>query len=222
MLRVRPVLFTSRLDEYAALLTALGLACTENHGGWRVLDCGDGKVGLHRAERDSPQDGTTAPGFELRDRNIFVRRTLADGTHAELVDSDHGPAARVTAPDGFSFLADPVTDLASRRPGALAVVQLWHTPDVDAARKVLADIGARPLPPRPVGSAVFRAKNGGLVALLPAGASGAGLALEYDGGLAALGARLAAAGVPAAQGRGTLDVQTPCGGTLQVFAAAAG
>ncbi len=221
MLRVRPVHFTSRLEEYTALLEALGLACSQDFGGWRVFDSGNGKVGLHRVAAGSPEDGTTAMGFEIRDREAFVRRTLADGTQAELVDSDHGPSARVTAPDGFSFLADPVADAGGTAGGTgpLAVVQLWRTPCVDTARKVLADIGARPVAPRADGRTPFAAKNGGLVAVRPGTAPGVALALEYDGDLAALGRRLAAAGVPAAAAGSTLEVPTPDGTTLPVMAA---
>lgn len=237
MLRVRPILFTSRPDSWTDLLTALGLVCTEDHGGWRVFGSGNGKVGLHRVAPGSADDGVTRLGFEIRDREVFVRRTLADGTRAELVESDHGPSARVTAPDGFSFLADPVadaTDLADaaddpgdagpgngtrghRAPWRLTVVQLWRTPEPDGARKVLADIGARPVPPRRDGPAAFRAKNGGLVVVQPSQASGVVPALEYDGGLAALGARLTSQGVPAAPDGGALAVQTP-DGTLRIMA----
>jgi hypothetical protein len=219
MLRVRPIVFTSRPEDHASLLTALGLACTENHGDWLVFDSGDGKVGLHRAAAGSAEDGTVQLGFEIRDRGIFVRRTLADGTLAELLEAGRGPAARVTAPDGFSFLADPVADLAPRRPGPLSVVQQWHTPDVAAARKVLADIGARPGPPDADGRSPFRARNGGLVEVRHGEVSGVALALAYDGGPADLGALLAAAGVPATACGGGFAVQAPGGTVLHVGAA---
>jgi hypothetical protein len=226
MLRVRPILFTSALDDYASLLTALGLSCTENHADWRVFDSGRGKVGLQQDDVGL-QDGSVQLGFEIRDRDIFVRRTLADGTRAELVDSDHGPAAQVTAPDGFSFLADAVAQDSPPKgvhPGPPTVVQLWHTPDVDAARKVMADIGARPVQPRPdgTGSIRFQAKNGGLVEVHLSGVSGVGLCLEYDGGQAALRARLTAAGLTselAAEPDGdVLRVHTPGGAAMRVRA----
>lgn len=166
MLRVRPVHFTSDLAGCAAQLEAEGLKCVENHGDWRVLDSGNGKVGLHRAEAGSPADGTTVLGFEVRDHEIFVRRTLADGTRAEVADSRHGSTASVTAPDGFNFLADPVTDLSLPNPASpLSVTAMWHTPDPAAANKVLADIGARHVQDHPGGGALFSAKNGGFVAI---------------------------------------------------------
>ncbi|WP_425862748.1 VOC family protein [Arthrobacter sp. TWP1-1] len=183
MLRVRPVHYTSRIDEFAAELETQGLRCVENHGSWRVYDSDSGKVGVHTAEAGSAEDGTTELGFEVRDCEIFVRRTLEDGTQAELVESSliksaHGITARITAPDGFTFLADPSTDL--RLPGAdplldhprLAVTVTWRSPDVAAANKVLTDIGARLVAERPGGGALFRAKNGGFVATAAGAASG--------------------------------------------------
>ncbi|RAN76071.1 hypothetical protein B5P43_24035 [Bacillus sp. SRB_336] len=225
MLRVRPILFTSRPDAWSAVFTALGLACAEDHGGWRVFGSANGRVGLRRVAAGSADDGATRLGFEIRDREVFVRRTLADGTRAELVETGHGPSARVTAPDGFSFLADPVADATDdpgeagpaatgpagqRDPGRLTVVQLWRTPEPDGARKVLADIGARPVP-RSDGHAAFRAKNGGLVVVQPSPSSGVVPALEYDGDLAALRTRLTSQGLPAAPDGGGLAVQVPDG-----------
>jgi len=269
MLRVRPILSTSALDDHAALLSALGLGCTENYGDWRLFDSGRGKVGLHRtapgnvggrqdnstADDGGRRDGSVQLGFEIRDRDIFVRRTLADGTRAELLETPHGPSARVTAPDGFTFLADPVVDpdpaspglepspgpaspgpvnphkgqssavqTSPARPGPPTVVQLWHTPDVDAARKVLADIGARPLPPRPdgTGGSRFQAKNGGLVEVHPGGVAGVGLCLEFPAEPAALKTWLTAAGLTAAPAPGpagsTFRVHTPGGAAIWVRA----
>lgn len=218
MLRVRPLHFTSRLEEFSALLTSLGLRCMQDDGDWRVFDSGNGKVGLHRVPAGSPEDGTTALGFEIRDREIFVRRTLADGTHAELLDSRHGPTARVTSPDGTTFLADPVPQETPMTAGALTVLQLWHTTDDAGARKVLADIGARPVTDAPGGRSLFRAKNGGLTATHPAGLNGVELCFEYDGDLAALASRLADAGVrPEQQDGHTLAVQSPGGTALRIL-----
>jgi|GEM_PF-634852 len=252
MLRVRPILSTYALDDHAALLSALGLGCTENHTDWRVFDSGRGKVGLHRTapgndggRRDNStpddggrRDGSVQLGFEIRDRDIFVRRTLADGTRAELLETPHGPSARVTAPDGFTFLADPVVDPDPASPGPASpgpaahpghpgpptVVQLWHTPDVDAARKVLADIGARLLPPRPdgTGGSRFQAKNGGLVEVHPGGVAGVGLCLEFPAEPAALKTWLTAAGLTAAPAPGpagsSFRVHTPGGAAIWVRA----
>ncbi|MHA7303729.1 VOC family protein [Arthrobacter sp. TMN-49] len=216
MLRVRPILFTSRLAEYAQVLLALGLRHVQDDGDWQVFDSGHGKVGLQGVVLGE-QDGTAALGFEIRDAALFVQRTLADGTHAELVDSRHGPSVRVTAPDGFTFLADPVVDPPATLPaGPLTVVQLWSTPDVEAARKVLADIGAKPIAGRPDAPQPFQAKNGGLTATLPGESSGVELGFKYDGDLTALAAHLTAAGVPASLDGDVVEAQNPHGGALRI------
>ncbi len=189
MLRVRPVHFTSRIDEFAAELEGGGLRCTENHGSWRVFDSGSGKVGVHAAEAGSPEDGTTVLGFEVRDCEIFVRRTVQDGTAAELVDSRHGSTARVTAPDGFTFLADPSTDLHLPGPASPdSVTAIWHTPDPVAANTVLANIGATFERDLVDGGALFRARNGGFVATAKGAVSGVELQLKHDGGTLTVGA----------------------------------
>lgn len=183
MLRIRPVHFTSTIDEFAAELQAQGLHCVENHGNWRVFDSGNGKVGVHAAEAGSAEDGTTELGFEVRDCEIFVRRTRQDGTDAELVDSRHGTTARVTAPDGFTFLADPSTDLSlAAHDAPLAVTATWRTPTPEVANKVLADIGARFVAERPGGGALFRTKNGGFVATAAGEVSGVELEITRQTG----------------------------------------
>ncbi|SEE84844.1 hypothetical protein SAMN04489740_2772 [Arthrobacter alpinus] len=188
MLRVRPVHYTSRIDDFAAELLTQGLRCVENQGGWRVFDSGSGKVGVHAVDAGSAGDGTTDLGFEVRDCEIFVRRTLEDGTAAELIESAHGTSARVTAPDGFTFLADPSTDL--RLPAddtPLAVTVVWRTPDIAAANKVLSNIGARLVAEHPGGGSLFRAKNGGFVTTAAGAVSGVELERFHRSG-AALGA----------------------------------
>lgn len=215
MLRVRPVLFTSKIDEHAALLLALGLSYVQNSGDWRLLDSGNGRVGLHRAPAGSPQDGTLQLGFEIRDREIFVSRTCADGTAATLVDSGHGPAARVTAPDGFSFLADPVIDAPDHETPScqLSVIQVWQTPDADAARTVLANIGARPVPNS---HQAFVAKNGGFVEVQTGPANGVELCFVYDGDLTDLRTRLTAAELESEFVADTLQIAGPQGTSLHI------
>lgn len=186
MLRVRPIHFTSALEDYATQLESQGLRCVENSGDWRVFDSGNGKVGVHVAEAGSAEDGTTALGFEVRDHVIFIRRTLEDGTQAALEDSRHGSTARVTAPDGFTFLADPVTDLSLPDPSSLpAVIALWRTPDTVAASTVMANIGAKFVAERSDGGTLFRAKNGGFVLTAPGEVAGVELLITHDGALLA-------------------------------------
>lgn len=206
MLRVRPLHFTSRIDDWERFLTALGLVLTEGDGGFRVFDSAAGRLAVHSVPEGDPLDGTTTLAVEVGDLAEFARRTNesaaedgADGsTPAELVTADHGDACRITGPDGFSFLADLAGNGA---PGAdadqaLAVVAVWFTQDADGAARTLRHVGARPRPvPDDDETADFTAKNGGVLMVRPAsGPSRSGLGFEYDGGLEPVRERLASAG----------------------------
>lgn len=179
MLRVRPILFTPFFDDTATRLLELGLTRLENDGERAEFDTGNGKVGV---SRESPGHQGTLLGFEIRYAAIFVQRTLADGTDAELIDTASGPGARVTAPSGFTFDLNASTDLRLPDPDArLAVVATWRTPDPAAANKVLADMGAKFVQDRVDGGALFRAKNGGFVATAAGAADGVELGIMKDG-----------------------------------------
>ncbi|MDV8147293.1 VOC family protein [Arthrobacter sp. B10-11] len=204
MLRVRPVHFTSRLDQWEQLLTELGMVKTVDDGPWKEYDAGSGRLALHTAGAGSAEDGTTSFGVEVGDLAEFARRTneasVEDGnTPAELVDADHGAACRITGEDGFSFFADKAAhgaQCADADPG-LAVVEVWFTPDAEAAAQTLRNMGARLRPvPDDDETADFTAKNGGVLMARPAsGAPRTGLGFEYTGELSALRDRLAAAGI---------------------------
>ena len=227
MLRVRPIHFTSRLDEWERLLTGLGMVKSVDEPTWREFDAGSGRLALHFAEQGSAEDGTTSLGVEVGDLKEFARRTkeagaadstTAGGTTAELIEADHGPSCRITAADGFSFLADPASRASDGSWGGspeadpgLAVIGVWFSEDAVAAAQTLRNIGARP---RPVpGSGVggadtdtdtaesesFAAKNGGILMVgAGTGAGSAGLGFEYAGDLGALRQRLEEAGHEAA------------------------
>ena len=136
----------------------------------------------------------------------FARRTnlsaADEGTApAEIITADHGEACKITAPDGFSFLADPAA-LDAQGGGAdpaLAVVGVWLTEDPASAAQTLRHVGARPRPvPDADETADFTAKNGGVLLVRPAsGTPRSGLGFEYDGGLEPLRERLASAGFEA-------------------------
>ncbi|ACL38728.1 conserved hypothetical protein [Pseudarthrobacter chlorophenolicus A6] len=203
MLRVRPLHFTSRIDHWERLLTALGLVLTEGDGGFRVFDSAAGRLAVHSVPEGDPLDGTTTLAVEVGNLAEFARRTnesaAEDGnTPAELVTADHGDACRITGPDGFSFLADPAghgAQCADADP-ALAVVAVWFSQDTDGAARTLRHVGARPRPvPDSDETADFTAKNGGVLMVRPAsGLSRSGLGFEYGGGLEPVRERLAAAG----------------------------
>jgi hypothetical protein len=227
MLRVRPIHFTSRLDEWERLLTGLGMVKTVDEPTWREFDAGSGRLALHFAEQGSVEDGTTSLGVEVGDLKEFARRTkeagaaestTAGGTTAELVEADHGPSCRISAADGFSFLADPATRAGDGSWGGspeadpdLAVVGVWFAEDAVAAAQTLRSIGARPRPVPGTAdtttdagadtaeSESFAAKNGGILMVgTGTGAGSAGLGFEYAGDLDALRRRLEEAGHEAA------------------------
>lgn len=201
MLRVRPTRYTSALPQLRGLLESLGLVATEEGNGWAILDSASGRIRLQAVSAGAEGDGVTAFGVEIRGPEEFARRTLEDGGVAVLEDGLGGPRVRVTGPDGLSFLAEPTAHAAQCADADPAVtVRLeWLTPDVPGALTTLAAIGARPRAAQtpvqpgaePVGTE-FTAKNGGVFAALPAPVPAvSGIVLEYDGDLAALGARLA-------------------------------
>ena len=216
MLRVRPTRYTSALPQLRGLLESLGLVATEEGNGWTTMDSSGGRILLRSVTAGSTGaagDGVTVFGVEIREPEEFARRTLEDGGSAVLEDGNGGQRVRVTGPDGLTFLAEPSQHSApcADADPAVAVRLEWLTPDVPGALATLASIGARPrtahAAPEPALAAPavqpgaeplgteFTAKNGGVLAALPAPVPAvSGIVLEYDGDLAALGARLAADG----------------------------
>jgi hypothetical protein len=218
MLRVRPIHSTSRPDAWEPLLGALGMIKTVDDGDWREFDAGSGRLALHRVPDGSPEDGTTVFGVEVGDLAEFARRTVADGTRAEVVEAPHGTTVQVTAKDGFAFFADKAAHgaVCADADAALAVVGTWLAPDVETAAQELRNIGARPRRDTPDG-ADFTTKNGGILAVRAAAeAAGGPVEFEYDGGLDGVRERLAAAGVTVRSEDGALVITTPDGGEIVV------
>jgi hypothetical protein len=218
MLRVRPIHYTSRMDQWEGLLSALGMVRTGDDGDWQEFDAGSGRLALHRVAAGAAGadagagagagagmvlDGKTDFGVEVGDLAEFARRTNLAGaedgtTPAELVSARHGDTCRITGEDGFGFFADKAAhgaQCADADP-ALAVVEVWFTPDAASAAQTLRNMGARLRPaPDDDETADFTAKNGGVLMVRPAsGAARTGLGFEYTGDLAGLRDRLAAAG----------------------------
>ena len=214
MLRVRPIHYTSRMDQWEGLLSALGMVRTVDDGDWQEFDAGSGRLALHRVAAGAAGadagagagivlDGKTDFGVEVGDLAEFARRTNLAGaedgtTPAELVSARHGDTCRITGEDGFGFFADKAAhgaQCADADP-ALAVVEVWFTPDAASAAQTLRNMGARLRPaPDDDETADFTAKNGGVLMVRPvSGAARTGLGFEYTGDLAGLRDRLAAAG----------------------------
>lgn len=214
MLRVRPVHYTSRMQEYKELLTALGLAVTADYGTWMEFDAGHGRLAVH-AMPAGPDDGVTSLGFEARDLEEFRRRTEEAGTRAEPFSADHGGSVKITSPEGTVFLVDRANEAAEPHDAdpLLTVAAVWTTTELPTAAKVLADIGARRRSAArdggqtefsqvdwdltDVGRVDFATKNGGIITVQQGTAAGIAIAFEYDGGLEVLRGRLASAGIQA-------------------------
>ncbi|AJT42160.1 VOC family protein [Psychromicrobium lacuslunae] len=196
MLRVRPIHFTSRVQEFSALFDALGLVRVVNDVDWLEFDAGSGSVALHRTAADSTDDGVTYLGFQVKDLDVFAERTRVAGSQAEILQEAHGRTAKITARDGLEFMVDPTDHLetvATANP-QLSVNALWYTPEVAAAAQDLGNIGAIPVSTAKNGQfADFKAKNGGkvLVHIAEKPAHG-GLGFGYHGKLEVLLERLQA------------------------------
>ena len=224
MLRVRPLVHTPDLPGAARFLQALGLAPAQDpvpNASCAVFDAGSGRVALRSCIPGSAEDGTTALAFEVSDVREFARRTAVAGTAVELSEEGHRLAARVTAPDGLSFLADAGPRETGASPSPLAVLAVWSTPDVGPAVKVLGDIGAKPRISADDGTCQdFRAKNGGLVAAGTGPRTAVDLAFEYDGDVRDLVRDLTAGGLDPTlieEGHGrSVRVRAPWGAEVRI------
>jgi hypothetical protein len=203
MLRVRPIHFTSNLNEWEELLTAIGMAKSVDEGSWKEFDAGAGRLALHTTDSAFAEAGATVFGVEVGDLAEFARRTNEaaggpDADTATVISAERGDACRIRSGDGFTFLADKAehgANCADADP-ALTVVEVWFTEKPEAAIETLHAIGARfrPVPDNDE-TADFTAKNGGVLMVRPgSGPAHAGLGFEYDGDLEALAGRLTAAG----------------------------
>jgi hypothetical protein len=203
MLRVRPTFSTSNLGGARRILESLGLVTTEEGEGWAILDAGSGRVALKGVESGSAADGTVEFAVEIRDPKEFTRRTVEAGGRAVVVP-DKAPgkqAVTISGDDGFTFTAHQTIHGATCADAdpLLAVRAIWLTPDVPAAAKTLAAIGAKPRDGRDssgeANAVDLRAKNGGILTARRADTVGSGgLSFEYDGGLEVVAERLARSG----------------------------
>ncbi|WOH19380.1 hypothetical protein IRJ34_03375 [Paenarthrobacter sp. GOM3] len=216
MLRARPIHYTSRPEDWAAILHALGLVKTVDDGEWLEFDAGSGRLALGHVEHGHPLDGSTLFSVEVGDVDEFVRRTEEAGTQAEIHETPDATTARISADDGFEFFAFPATRAADgtwatspEADPALAVVATWVSPLVELSAGVLRGIGARPRTSDDE-SATFTTKNGGILQIIHGadGTSGV-LAFEYDGELEPLLARLTEAATEARISEGILYVANP-------------
>lgn len=224
MLRVRPLVYTPDLAGAARFLQALGLTPAQDpapNSSYAVFDARAGRVALHACQPGSPEEGTAALGFDVGDVREFARRTAEAGTPAELSEEGHGLAARISAPDGTSFLGDVGPRGMGAPTAPLTVLALWYTADIDPAVRILKSIGARPRISSDAGTwHDFNAKNGGLVAVHVHERTAVELAFEYDGDVRNLVGGLASGGfepviVDESYGR-SLRVHAPWGAEVWI------
>jgi len=155
-LTARPIHFTANVEAAAARLRSLGLRRiddTSPSDGWQEFAApAGGRIGIHYAKPESDLDGKSRIGFEVTDietlhdiANIFTDHP--GGATAEIVETGHGTALRVTARDGLVFLIDiapPDIENLAAEPG-VEIAQMWFTPDVSGARAILARLGTTEL-----------------------------------------------------------------------------
>lgn len=212
MLRVRPIVFTPNFKAFSELFTALGLDLVEDAPGWQVFAADSGRVAVHVA--DAPSIGFS---FEVGSVEEFARRTVESGTDAVVIDTADGRAARITAPDGRTFLAyEASLERAAPPAEGLAVMPTWYTINVADGEKLFRAIGARKRSSAGDGSWVdLTAKNGGLVAVRRADMNGSELAFEFAGEIATLQERVAGLLTDENQVR-SLRLPNPDGGEIRV------
>ena len=216
MLRARPTHYTSRPEQWATLLIALGLVKTVDDGDWREFDAGSGRLAVGSVVHAHPLDGSTLFGVEVGNLEEFARRTEEAGTQAEIHEGHEETTVQISSDDGFEFFAFPAQRAADGTwatsdeadPG-LAVVATWVSPLVGLAATALRNTGARP---RTVDdeSATFTTKNGGILRIIHgADATNGDLAFEYDGDLEPLLSRLKDADIEARIDEDVLYVANP-------------
>lgn len=201
MLRVHPIHYTSRVEEFLPIFDALGLTRRNSTENTYQFDAGSGRLTLRQVPVGSKKDGVTQLGFEVRDLEVFASRTVADGSAAEIVRREQQTSVEVRGRDGLSFFVNTAEPLESdpAADGRLSVNMLWLTPDVPAAITDLSNIGARLLKTADNGHiADFAAKNGGkIMAHFAKTAAHGPLGFGYHGKVEELLERLLAADINA-------------------------
>ncbi|MGC1206651.1 MAG: hypothetical protein WA880_01715 [Ornithinimicrobium sp.] len=211
MIIVRPIRFTAHMAAHRVLLNALGASLLTDAPGWEVYGLGSGRLALHAADLDgsadaagapdSPPSGTTVLAFETDDLSEWMAKASARGLNVQLKAMDRGPVAEVRA-RRHRFEVDEVDDLnrpADFSPGAgskVSVLQIWYSPDAQAARAVIEKAGPVPRIAADDGIwADFTCAGGGLVGVHAEEDVAVELAFEFDGDISELSATLSTAGV---------------------------
>lgn len=193
MIRVQPIVFTSHLDKWEDLLTALGMNLLLDEPKWKVFEANHGRLALHKGGKDrlelwfdSDHAETCVAALEAAGGTI-KEMDLGDGVvvHEAHFDS-------VVTGISSAVVGD---DIQPSTGNGLSVFPLWYTSHVDRAISALKGLGLQPrISSDGGGWADFRADEG-LVAVHRADHESAGLAFEYTESLDDLQARLGQAGI---------------------------
>ena len=217
MLRVRPIHFTSRMDPWERLLSALGMVqdTSTTATGRSSTPARAASRCTVRPRRAGPVPGRTRTGTATEDR-LRRRGRRPCGVRAAHQcwrerRLEHSPAelvrARCTATPAGSRARTGSASWRTRPPTAHSAptpTLPWPSSKSGSRRtpprppQTLRNMGARLRPvPDDDETADFTAKNGGVLMVRPAsGPARSGLGFEYNGDLAALRDRLAAGGPP--------------------------
>ncbi|MDR2703391.1 MAG: hypothetical protein LBB58_03515 [Cellulomonadaceae bacterium] len=161
----RPIHFTVNVTGTVQAVEALGLTRIVGAAGepWQEFAAPKGGVvAIHEVGASDPLNGTSKLGFVVPDMETLkaVAAALCDGSdgdacdggyehdgddeadgdriRAQAVDTDHGTALQVTAPDGLTFLVD-ITDYAAPAAAQAAAANATKPARTDATTPARAD-----------------------------------------------------------------------------------
>lgn len=142
---VQPIRYTSNVDGWLELVSALGGRTIVSDGLWHVCALPSGRLAIHGVDPHDPQAGSTQLRLAVPDITAALTRNAdalaATGATATAQEAAHGLQGVVTGSDGMNVYldaADPPTAADEVAPTGAAVLPLWMTPDVASAAAVLA------------------------------------------------------------------------------------
>lgn len=164
---VQPIRYTADPAGIARLLTTLGAVPLEQSPDWSVFGLASGRVALHRADADYPEQrqGVTDLAFLASDLPAAETRLRQADLAVRPLDIGFGPMLVVRAADGLTFTVGELSDSPDTRsgtaptgtgtpadvsaagvpgaPGGISVLPLWMTSDMTGAVAALLAVGLR-------------------------------------------------------------------------------
>lgn len=150
LLRIQPIVFTSRMALWRDLLGVLGLTCVSEGGGhFVVFEGAFGSLALHRigpaTVEGGPElipEGTVKLAWTVTDLAAFREDADAAGFATELVHQDFGAELRVELPDlGWVDVTEDALASPGDPQGVPRVVARVNALDVDATDAALSALG---------------------------------------------------------------------------------